>query len=265
MNKLLQKIGVGIAVIAIGMASTAVPALAAITIVVTPADTQGWSEADTRPGGDVNFVADSEAPGGSGALQLTTDSTTTAKAQYMHAADENTLLSDITELSYSTKQTSADFVDGAPSYQLPVLLNGTTGFTTLVYEPYQNGDVESGVWQSWDVDEGQFWSSRSVTCSNGSVAAGGGGEPFYTLSDIQTMCPEAVVAGFGVNVGSNNPSYDVSADLVNFDGTIFDFELFKTPSNKEQCKKDGWKDLKDSSGNAFKNQGQCVSYFNNTQ
>lgn len=35
-----------------------------------------------------------------------------------------------------------------------------------------------------------------------------------------------------------------------------------TPTNKEQCKKDGWQNLQNSSGQSFKNQGQCVSYFN---
>ncbi len=29
----------------------------------------------------------------------------------------------------------------------------------------------------------------------------------------------------------------------------------------EECKKDGWKTLKDSKNNSFKNQGDCVSYF----
>ena len=33
-----------------------------------------------------------------------------------------------------------------------------------------------------------------------------------------------------------------------------------TPSTKEQCKKDGYKDFTDLDGNAFKNQGQCVAY-----
>jgi len=32
------------------------------------------------------------------------------------------------------------------------------------------------------------------------------------------------------------------------------------PSDKNQCKKDGWKDLTDANGNSFKNQGDCVSY-----
>lgn len=198
----------------------------AATIVVTPADEQGWSTADTRPGGDVNFVSDPTSPLPTGALQLTTDATTAAKAQYLKAV--SIPLSDITDLSYSTKQTSGP-VHAAASYQLLVDLNGGTttdgGFTTLVYEPYQNGTVLPGVWQNWDVDAGQFWSSRSYTDGTCTVTAGAGGAPFYTLEDLQTACPNAVVIGFGVNIGTFNPSYDVSTDAVTINGTTYDFEL----------------------------------------
>jgi hypothetical protein len=233
---------------------------AAETVVVTPSTTQGWSTADTRPGGDVDYVSDADAPAGTGALQLTTDATTTAKAQYMHEA--NVALADITDLSYYTKQTGASFAGGAPSYQVPVFLNGgTSGFTTLVYEPYQNGTVEPGEWQQWDVDAGKFWSSRSVTCSNGSLTAGGGGEPFYTLAEVVEKCPNAVVAGFGVNIGSNNPSYNVSTDLVSFNGTAYNFELNNVPADREACKNNGYKVLTTSDDKTFKNQGDCVSYM----
>jgi hypothetical protein len=34
----------------------------------------------------------------------------------------------------------------------------------------------------------------------------------------------------------------------------------RVPTNKEQCKKGGWKELTDSNGNPFKNQGQCVRF-----
>src|SRR5215213_818162 len=75
------------------------------TVVVRPSNTQGWSTADTRPGGAVNYVTDPSAPGGgSGALQLTTDGTNAAKAQYIHAA--NTPLASVNDLSYHTKQVS---------------------------------------------------------------------------------------------------------------------------------------------------------------
>lgn len=265
LNNLIKKIGVGIATAALAVSSLVTPALAAEPLIyVTPSNTQGWSTADTRTGGAVTIVADSSAPSGEAALQLTTDSSTFAKAQYMHAADANMLLSDVTDLSYSTKQVGASFDSGDASYQIPVYLQGgTSGFTTLVYEPYQNGDVETGVWQSWDVDAGQFWSSRSVTCSNGSITAGGGGEPFYTLSEIQEMCPEAVVLGYGVNVGSNNPSYTVETDLFRFNGKLYDFEL-EAPKTKRDCMNGGYKSMRDENDQPFKNQGQCVSSFSET-
>jgi hypothetical protein len=254
----------GITGLLAGIALPLAAKAAGTTVVVTPSNTQGWITADTRPGGAVNYVTDSSAPGSPnfGALQLTTDATTTSKAQYLH--DANTALADVNDLSYSTKQNSASFIGGDPSYQLLVDLNGSAvgGFTTFVYEPYQNGVVTPGVWQSRDVDSGQFWSSRSFSEGTCTVVAGGGGAPFYTLAQLQTTCPDAVAVGFGVNIGSNNPSYNVEADLVNFNGTTYNFEPFQTPADKDACKKDGYKNLTDQNGQPFKNQGQCVSWTN---
>lgn len=242
--------------LALGAAS-----LAATTVVVTPAFPQGWATEDTRPVGAVGIVADASAPGGA-ALQLTTDATTAAKAQYMHAA--NTPLADVTDLSYSTKQNSASFVNGEASYQLQILGLGTAGFTTLVFEPYQGGlgPVTPGLWQSWDVEQGLWWSSRNVTCENGALVAGFGGPPLYTLADVLEICPNAVAIKFGVNIGSNNPAWDVEADLVNFNGTVSDFQLTNPPADMDACKDDGWQSLTDADGNLFKNQGDCVSYAN---
>lgn len=243
----------------------AVAVAAASTVVVTSVNQQGWSTADTRPGGTVGFVLDATAPGGTGALQLTTNNTSTAKAQYLHAT--NTPIGDITDLGYYTKQNSASFVGGDPSYQLVLCLGGLdvngncVGFTTMVYEPYQNGGVTPGAWQQWDVDAGQFWSSRSYSSGSCVVTAGGGGLPFYTLSGLEAMCPAAVAVGFGVNIGSNNPSYDVYTDLVTFNDTTYDFEVHSTPSDKAQCKNGGWATFNPPAG-PFKNQGDCIQYFN---
>lgn len=228
-------------------------------LVVTPVNTRGWSTADTRPGGVVAFAQDATAPRGSGALQLTTSATTAAKAQYLH--ETTTPLADVTNLSYYTKQNSASFVGGDASYQLIVLLCGTTGFTTFVFEPYENGVVTPGLWQSWDVVAGQMWSSRSVTCGSSSVIAGGGGPPFYTLAGLQALFPNAEVIGFGVNIGTFNPAYNVESDLVRFNDTTYDFEVFSTPDDKDECKKGGWSTFNPPSG-PYKNQGQCVSAAN---
>lgn len=231
------------------------------TLVVTPVNTRGWTTADTRPGGTVSFVEDATAPAGSGALRLTTNATTTAKAQYLH--ETSTPLADVTDLSYYTKQNSAAFAGGDASYQLLVNLCGpASGFTTFVFEPYENGVVVPQAWQSWDVDAGQMWSSRTVNCPGGSsVAAGFGGAPFYTLPLLQAMFPDAVAIGFGVNIGSNNPSYDVETDLVRFNDTTYDFEVFSTPSDAAECKNGGWSTFNPPTG-AYKNQGDCVSATN---
>ena len=244
-------------------------ALAATTVVVTPANTQGWSTADTRPGGTVTFVSDATSPLPPGALELTTDATTTAKAQYLHAV--STPLSAVTELGYYTKQVTGTPV-ADPAYQLVMCLMGgppaACGFTTLVFEPYQNpleGVILPNTWQHWDVAAGLFWSTRTITCSNGTVVGTPGGPAIYTLGQIKTMCPNAVVAGFGVNIGSNNPGYVVRTDGFNFNGTTYDFQLTNTPTSKEQCKDGGFVNFTDAQGRAFKNQGQCVAFVNNHQ
>jgi len=239
------------------------------TIVVTPTNQQGWSTADTRPGGMVNFVVDNTSPAPIGALQLTTDATTAAKAQYLHAA--NTSLADVTELSYYTKQVSAPFPGADPSYQVIANLLGTSGFTTLVFEPYQNPGnngnptVINNVWQQWDVDAGLFWSTQTVTCSNGVIAGTPGGPATYTLADIKAACPGAVVIGFGVNIGTFNPLYNVETDLFNFNGTTYDFEPYRVATNKDDCKDGGYLNVKRADGSSFKNQGQCIKYVNTGQ
>jgi hypothetical protein len=238
----------------------AATAFAAAPIVVTPTNTQGWYSDDTRPGGAINYVVDGGAPAGIGALQLTTDATTAAKAQYVH--DTATPLTSINELSYYTKQNSASFAQGDPSYQLVVCLGGVTGttcngFTTFVFEPYENttqGVVIPGAWQSWDVDSGLMWSSRTYSNGTCTVVAGAGGPPFYTLAALQSMCPNAVAVKFGVNV---------ETDLVSFNGQAYDFEPYVAATNKGQCKDGGWMSVTRADGSSFKNQGDCVSYTNN--
>src|SRR5689334_12448809 len=93
----MSVLGLGTAGFAMAVAMPFAAKAAGTQVVVTPTNTQGWTTADTRPGGAVNFVVDNNAPGSpnAGALQLTTDATTTSKAQYMH--DANVALSNVNE------------------------------------------------------------------------------------------------------------------------------------------------------------------------
>lgn len=244
------------AIVALALAGIA----AAATIVVTQ-NSSSWHPLDTRPGGSVRFTEDYGAPPGlgSGALELKTDASTSAKADYYTFAHEGTPLADVTTLSYWTYQAATPQPPiAAPSFQLQIDANGDAegGFTTLVYEPYWNGAVVPATWQQWDVDAGLFWSSRTVSSGTCTLVAGAGGPPLYTLEQIKAMCPNAVVLGIGVNVGSFNPGYTVATDGVTFNDTTYDFEVGRRPSSKDDCKNGGWMTFNDP---AYKNQGECVS------
>lgn len=275
--KLLSIAGVGTILLSPGISAAAVTSStntsnttnnSGTTVTVTPANNDGWATADTNGGGMVQFVYDPSSPLPDGALQLTTDTTATAKAQYIHTASR--ALSDVKTLSYQTMQFTANSQSGDPSYQLVVCLAGLAnntcnGYTNLVYEPYWNGTVTPKAWQNWDVASGKLWSSRSytdATNTNCTVTAGGGGQPFYTIADLSSACPNAQVVGFGVNVGSNNPNYVVEVDQVVFNTYTYDFELTNAPTNKNDCKDGGYNKLTNASGDSFKNQGACVSYAN---
>ena len=58
-----------------------------------------------------------------------------------------------------------------------------------------------------------------------------------------------------MNIGTFNPSYDVEVDLVQFNETIYDFEVFHAATNPDDCKKGGWSTFSPP----YKTQGQCVS------
>lgn len=196
------------------------------TTLVDSLTDDSWSTADTRTNGHVALVEDSTAPLGEGALSLKTDTAPAPsqdKAQFMTAAN-NVLLSTVANnpMYYSTKQNSASFVAGLPSYQVAVNLLGTTGFTTLVYEPYNNEGndaVHNGEWQQWNVGAGKFWSTRAVGSLQPSQ-----GQYQYTLAQILAEFPDAQVLSVGVNVGSNNPGYDTEVDGFAFNGTVVDFD-----------------------------------------
>jgi hypothetical protein len=211
-----------------------------------------WYREDTRVGGAVQVYQSGDpgalpAPGGDlgdGALALTTDHRTSAKAQLMTLHHVyGTPLADVDGLDYWTLQ-SSDSQPGVtnpvvlPSLQLQIDTNGVDtagGFTTLVFEPYQetpagpSQPITPDTWQFWDATSKQWWSSRAIHCEGGSpddpfdLAAGAGGPPFTTPATVAGGCPGAVVLGYGVNVGSNNPDAVTATDGLHFSTVNDDF------------------------------------------
>jgi hypothetical protein len=213
-----------------------------------------WFREDTRTGGAVALTrtdrddepcqpteaAPAEFTYGEQSLALTTINSGAAKAQLINHSDEvtGTSLATVNELSYWTMQCAGNGpVEADPSYQLQIDYNGAAdgGFANLVFEPYWNDSateqdhpsnpdqpIAPGVWQQWQATEGNWWSSRQITCGEFSLAPGAGGPPFTTPAAVGAACPDAVVVGIGVNVGSGNPNYVVATDGLTFgttDGT----------------------------------------------
>jgi hypothetical protein len=248
--------------------------LAADRVVVTPGS-GGWGPDDNQAGsGQIRFTTDYGDPTGpgTGSVELSTAfGDVTGKAGLYNHSMFGTPIADVVTLGYWTFQpvtSPPNPAIAAASYQFQVDVNGPapSGFTTFVFEPYQNPDqgaVTADVWQQWDVDDGLFWSTRinldpaAATCI---TTADFGGPATYTLSDIQTRCPNAVVFGIGFNIGSNNPGWTVAVDEMEFNDTAWDFEVTNEPGDADECKGGGWMGLTDEEGNSFRNQGQCIKH-----
>lgn len=99
-------------------------------------------------------------------------------------------------LSYVVKNNTA-FPTAA--YDLEVLTTGTAGYTTLVFEPYQQG---TGIPVDKDgtftgMENGKWWSSHIAT------GPGSQSDPI-TLAAFSALYPSANVISYGVGQGSNN-------------------------------------------------------------
>ncbi len=209
----------------------------------------------------------SNPPLGVGSFKMSTP-LATDKGTLFNYDHVGTRLANINAISYATYR---DPASTAPAVQLPsvnieVDYNGPSvagGYTSLVFEPVYNptqGPVQSGVWQTWNGIPGIWWSTRPI---NGCAVS-----PCYqSWSAIVAANPDAtILGGFGVNQGSGSGGLIAATDALTLrvSGTTwtYNFEPFRTPLTKDDCKNGGWQNVRAADGSPFKNQGQCVSYVN---
>lgn len=179
------------------------------TTVVNPADigVAPWSIVYTEAGGSSAIVSGPATPPlGTGSLQMTTGPAVD-KRYNMTSAHAGQLMTAITHLSYSTYgdsnllapvlQVTID-PDGA-GLGVPRLGGGSpVNFATVSFEPYHANVVTPGVWQNWDV----LANSASVWASNVAGDAGNGTQANpATWAEFVAFYPNAIIGGFGVNVG----------------------------------------------------------------
>jgi hypothetical protein len=211
----------------------------------------------------------STPPLGVGSFEMNTP-LATDKGTLFNYDHVGTRLVDITSLGYSTYR---DPASTAPAVQLPSMnievdYNGPNvagGYTSLVFEPVYNpteGAIQSGVWQTWSGIPGIWWSTRPI---NGCATP-----PCYqSWSGIVAANPDAtILGGFGVNQGSGSGGLIAATDALTIAAAgsrwTYNFEPFRTPTTKDDCKNGGWQNLRAADGSSFKNQGQCVSYVEHT-
>jgi hypothetical protein len=283
-----------IAVFGLLSISIAVVVSAASTVVVTPGSLNGWEisnydvttdTAGTTPtaSGTTGFFAQGPGtpPAGSGSFHQVMG-TNGDDAQRIRTANFNgTLLSNLTQLSYSTYVSNNS--DGQATYiQLFVDTTGDgNADDILFFEPvYQNGlystlpysstvpnqcglnplCVTLGTWQRWDAAAGGWWSGNESA----------GGPPLTTLASYAAQHPGAALANnsnaFRLTVGFGAPTWNNfsgAVDKVTVNGTTFDFERYNAPTFAGQCKNGGWQTFSPNRpAGPFKNQGDCIQYVN---
>jgi hypothetical protein len=126
-----------------------------------------------------------------------------AKVGYTVPVDEPVLLAAVAKLQYSTWQLNPASV-ALPSLNLTLDFNGPAagGFTTLVYEPYQDGQaIHPNQWQTWDAlrsGDALWWSTRAIP---------GGASQATPMSwtSILAANPDAVMKAWGLNFGKGAP------------------------------------------------------------
>lgn len=273
MRKLLSRISAIGAGMLVPLALPFSAAAANNTQIITPDNMNGWAFVDDTNNTTVTATGHmvpgpTTPPLGIGSAELETTSSTDGQ-MLMKNAYGGSKLANLSELSYSTYVKSGNNTI-APSVQFSVDKDVTDSVTSwqgrVVFEPYLNGTVTDGTWQSWSAVDGQWWLTKpslfNDTCGQSSPC---------TLNDLVAAFPNIGVNG-GINqqivlkAGSGWSSDfvgNVDALTVTFTGsgaTTYDFEPYQVADNTNQCKNNGYKDVRDSNGMPFKNQGQCVSW-----
>ncbi|HEY0081279.1 MAG TPA: Calx-beta domain-containing protein, partial [Pyrinomonadaceae bacterium] len=137
-------------------------------IVVSPPDQSGWFFFDDNPGVGVGTGGFEEGPAtpplGKGSAFLQVDDT--ARHALGTFGYGGTRFDDLTELQYSSFQTTNTNTVYAPSLQFDIdydLNDTATAFQgRLVFEPYQSGTVQQNVWQNWDTLAGKWYGTRAT-------------------------------------------------------------------------------------------------------
>jgi hypothetical protein len=210
-------------------------AFADTTVTVTQASPSGWLGIDDNGnGGSLSYSAGPATPPlGNGSAQLEVTSTNQGYLLYKNAYG-GTRLADVSNYMYSTYvQTGNNLI--APSAQINIDKDVTDADTSyqgrLVYEPYMNGSVQDGQWQTWNAASGKWWLTKSATLFGNNC---GQGSP-CTFGELTALYPDmgvasGAIAGLGFKAGSSWSSFKGNVDAFSFNTDAYDFEPVVVPA-----------------------------------
>ena len=257
------------------------------TTTVTPTLMDGW-QVHTTGDSTVKFEQGPATPPlGTGSAEFRVDATGATAAQLRNTNYGGTQLADLTELKYWT-YVEFNQNEQAPYIILNVDLDGNLATTAdqdlLFFEPvYQDasffpsndqGNVLLNTWQDWDALNGGWWSV------NGTAGAGPGAD-VKSLAVIIAAHPDAIIYDPITNTGFERGGVRIVAgfggltDWANFIGNAdafsigvngatdtYNFELYNSPTSKDEVKKGGWRNFDPNRPEGpFKNQGDAVSFI----
>lgn len=147
--------------------------------------------------------------------------------------------------------------DGSPRFQITVLDDSETKQVNAYVgnEPLNQCPSETWVNFGNEMMPGQNLDTSALV--NGLLF-----DPYQGAIDKYGSLPVTEIR-LVVDAGQFYPDGEqaIRVDNTNINGTVYDFNS-QFPTDKDQCKKGGWKNLQDDTGKPFKNQGDCVSFVN---
>lgn len=141
---------------------------------------------------------------------------TPAKANWKSGAVD-VKLTDLTTAEYATKKYDTAAPAALPAFHL-YLKTSDSKLATIVFEPYYqiSGNPDVGVWKTWNVLTGKWWTSSSnltgVTAEGGGSYAGN-----KTLAYIAEKNPGVKVIAYGWGQGTYNAGTVAELNNLKFD------------------------------------------------
>lgn len=220
---------------------------ASVTIPVKSSALNGWSRVSQRTASGTFVVGPGTPPLGFGSYRMTTGAGNSGpdlpqtgagqggKTWITTQQYDNTLLSNITRLGYSTYVTASPSSVGniiTPTLQFQIDLDGNgTRDSAMIFEPYYSTvasggtqpNVALGQWQTWDARAGNWWFNNATVFGCGQCAFPSFNAIIAAYPNAKILTWYALTDGYGTQFVAGQNS--AGAPWANFDGNIDAFTI----------------------------------------